>query len=131
MSDEKLENSGAEEKCCCGGHEHSQNEDSCCHDHEEDCCCDHEEGECGCGCGCEEEVMIVELENENGEIVPCEVVDEFLFNEQLFVLVQNPEDGSVYMFKVIGEGEEGELIVPEEDEFKEASAYYEKLMEQQ
>ena len=75
--------------------------------------------------------MIVDLENENGEIVPCEVVDEFTFNEQDYVLVQNPEDGSMYLFKVVGEGEEGELVVPDDEEFQAASAYYEQLMEEE
>ena len=117
MDNEKLENSGCGDNCgCdCGGHEH---------EHE------HEHGGCDCGCG-GEEAMIVDLENENGEIVPCEVVDEFTYNEQPYVLVQNPEDGSMYLFKVVGEGDEGELIVPDDEEFKQASAYYEQLMEEE
>ena len=117
MDNEKLENSACGDNCgCdCGGHEHE-------HEHEHD----------GCGCGCgEEEAMIVDLENENGEIVPCEVVDEFTYKEQPYVLVQNPEDGSMYLFKVVGEGDEGELIVPDDEEFKLASAYYEQLMEEE
>jgi len=119
MDNEKLENSACGDNCgCdCGGHEH---------EHE------HAHGHDGCDCGCgDEEAMIVDLENENGEIVPCEVVDEFTYNEQPYVLVQNPEDGSMYLFKVVGEGEEGELIVPDDDEFKQASAYYEQLMEEE
>jgi len=119
MDNEKLENSACGDNCgCdCGGNEH---------EHE------HAHGHDGCDCGCgDEEAMIVDLENENGEIVPCEVVDEFTYNEQPYVLVQNPEDGSMYLFKVVGEGEEGELIVPDDDEFKQASAYYEQLMEEE
>jgi len=118
MNYEDLEKTGCGDNCgdnCggnCGGHEHE-------HEHE------------GCGCGCNEEPMIVDLENENGEIVPCEVVDEFTYNEQPYVLVQNPEDGSMYLFKVVGEGEDGELIVPDDEEFKLASAYYEQLMEEE
>lgn len=116
MYNEELENSGCGDNCgCdCGGHEHEHK-----HDHD------------GCDCGCGEEAMIVDLENENGEIVPCEVVDEFTYNEQQYVLVQNPEDGSMYLFKVVGEGDEGELIVPDDEEFKQASAYYEQLMEEE
>ena len=111
MNEEKLENSGCGDSCDCGGHEH-----------------DHD----GCGCGCGgEEAMIVDLENENGEIVPCEVVDEFTYNEQPYVLVQNPEDGSMYLFKVVGDGDDAELIVPDDEEFKLASAYYEQLMEEE
>jgi len=121
MDNEKLENSACGDNCgCdCGGNEHE-------HEHA------HAHGHDGCDCGCgDEEAMIVDLENENGEIVPCEVVDEFTYNEQPYVLVQNPEDGSMYLFKVVGEGEEGELIVPDDDEFKQASAYYEQLMEEE
>ncbi|PRR75401.1 DUF1292 domain-containing protein [Clostridium thermopalmarium] len=95
-----------------------------------DCGCEDES--CGCGCGCHDhdhESLIVELEDENGNVVPCEVVDGFEYKDNEYALVQNPEDGSVYLFKVIGEDEDGELVVPEDDEFKEATAYYESLLE--
>ncbi|CAG7841095.1 hypothetical protein Z959_11885 [Clostridium novyi B str. ATCC 27606] len=107
MDKEKLEG------CGCGEHHHH-------HDHEE----------CGCGCGCHEhESLMVELEDEHGNVVPCEVIDGFEYKENEYALVQNPEDNSVYLFKVVGEGEDGELVVPEDEEFNEVTAYYETLLE--
>lgn len=107
MDKEKLEG------CGCGEHHH-----------------DHNHEECGCGCGCHEhESLMVELEDEHGNVVPCEVIDGFEYKENEYALVQNPEDNSVYLFKVIGEGEDGELVVPEDEEFNEVTAYYETLLE--
>ncbi|QGU95041.1 DUF1292 domain-containing protein [Clostridium bovifaecis] len=99
---------------------------------DEGCGCGTTEESCGCGCGCDDhnhEGLIVELEDENGNVVPCEVVDGFEYKDNEYALVQNPEDGSVYLFKVVGEGEDGELVVPEDEEFNEATAYYESLLE--
>lgn len=99
---------------CCGGHDHDHNNE-------------------GCGCGCaehEHEAMFVELEDENGNVMECEVVDGFLFEETEYALVQNPDDGSIYLFKVVGDDEVGELVVPEDDEYDKARAYYESLIEQ-
>lgn len=110
---------------CCGGHNHEGHE-GCCggHDHEHD----HE----GCGCGeHEHEAMFVELEDENGNVMECEVVDGFLFEENEYALVQNPDDGSIYLFKVVGDDEVGELVVPEDEEYDAARAYYEKMLEQE
>lgn len=102
--------------CGCGcGEEHT-------HEHGHD--------DCGCGCGCgdhEHEPMMVDLEDENGNTISCEVVDGFVYNDNEFVLVQNPENESVYLFKV--EGEEGQLVIPEDDEFDAASKYYESIVE--
>jgi hypothetical protein len=114
MSDEKLHNCGCEnnnEGCGCG------------HDHE------HEHGHEGCGCGHDHdhEPMIVDLEDENGNVVSCEAIDGFVYKETDYILVQNPDDGSVYLFKVVGE--EGELVVPDEEEFEEVSKYYEESLE--
>lgn len=98
--------------CGCGGHEHN-------HDHED----------CGCGCGCgEHESMFVELEDEDGNVMNCEIVDGFLFKENEYALVQNPDDGSIYLFKVVGDDEVGELVVPEDEEYDAAKAYYEELI---
>jgi len=94
---------------------------------------EHENEGCGCGCGeheHEHEALIVDLEDENGNVVPCEVVDGFTYKENEYVLVQNPEDGAVYLFKVVGEGDEAELTIPEDEEFEEVSAYYEKSLEE-
>ncbi|MBU3182986.1 DUF1292 domain-containing protein [Clostridium psychrophilum] len=110
------------ENCGCGGHEHDEKNEGCgCggHDHENE----------GCGCGCEEgEALTVDLEDENGNVVPCEIVDGFTYKENEYALVQNPEDDSIYLFKVIGDDETGELVIPEDKEFAEVTAYYEELI---
>lgn len=124
---------------CCGGHNHSEESQGCCgghdHDHDHEGCCgghDHENEGCGCGCGDHEhEAMFVELEDENGNVMECEVVDGFLFEENEYALVQNPDDGSIYLFKVVGDDEIGELVVPEDEEYDAARAYYEKMLEQE
>lgn len=101
---------------------------NCGNDHEHE----HEHEHCGCGCGCDEnEAMIVELEDENGNIVPCEVVEQFTYKENEYVLVQNPEDGSVYMFKVVETDGNSELVIPDDEEFEEVSSYYEQTLEQE
>lgn len=121
MDKEKLHDCGCEEEkentCGCG------------------CGCDEEGEDEGCGCGCghdhDHEAMVVDLEDENGNIVSCEIVDQFEFKDNDYVLVQNPNDGSVYLFKVVGEGDEGELIIPEDEEFEEVSAYYENSLSEE
>ncbi|OBR95037.1 MULTISPECIES: DUF1292 domain-containing protein [Clostridium] len=109
------------------------NECNCgCTSKEENCGCTetHEhEHDCGCGCGCEDsDPLIVDLEDENGEIVSCEIVDGFEYKEGKYAVVENPENGSTYLFKVENEGE---LVIPEDNEFDEVSKYYEKLMEEE
>lgn len=102
----------------------------------DDCGCDDlncgcEDSSCGCGdsdCGCgDHEAIMVDLEDENGNIVPCEVVDGFQYKENDYAIVQNPENKSIYLFKIVGEGDEGELVIPDDDEFEEVSAYYDEL----
>ncbi|MBC2581605.1 DUF1292 domain-containing protein [Clostridium sp. DJ247] len=103
---------GNNNSCGCGEHEHG-------HDHE-------------CECGCEEhENLIVDLEDENGNIVPCEVIDGFEYKDNEYAIVQHPDNGSVFLFKVVGEGEEGELVIPDDAEFEEVSSYYEQLMSEE
>ncbi|MGL4761210.1 MAG: DUF1292 domain-containing protein [Sarcina sp.] len=105
MSDKEL--NVEETKGCCGGH-------------------DHEHG-CGedCGCGHEHyETMVVDLEKEDGTIISCEIVDTFEYNGNGYALVFNPEEEGMYLFKE--EGEEGELVVPDEAEFEEVTKYYEE-----
>jgi hypothetical protein len=126
------EESTKDSKCCCDNHENDVNEECSCEGHgdghDDGCGCGEHEHGCDCGCG-ENENLIVELEDENGNVVPCEVVDSFEYKDNEFVIVQNPEDSSVYLFKVVGEGEEGELVIPEDEEFEEVSAYYKTLTE--
>lgn len=99
----------------------------CCDDEGCDCGHDHEHDHEGCGCGHDHGPMIVDLEDEEGNVVSCEVVDGFEYKDNEYVLVQNPEDGSVYLFKVVGDGDQGELVVPEDSEFEEVTAYYQSL----
>jgi hypothetical protein len=113
--------------CGCGGHEHDHENEGCgCggHDHEHD----HEDCGCGCGCGEEGEALTVDLEDENGNVVPCEIVDGFTYKDNEYALVQNPEDDSIYLFKVVGDDETGELVIPEDEEFEEVTAYYEEMI---
>lgn len=107
-------------KCCCGDNENSCD---CGHEHEHHHEHEHNHEHCGCGHDHDEESFLVELEDENGEIISCEVVDAFDYNNEEYVLVQNPNDGSVYLFRSVGE--DGELVVPEDAEFDEVTAYYE------
>jgi hypothetical protein len=99
---------GSDENNGCGGHEHGA-----------------EDGGCGCGEG---EALTVDLEDENGNVIPCEVVDGFTYKDNEFALVQNPEDDSIYLFKVVGDEETGELVIPEDEEFAEVTAYYEEMI---
>ena len=118
MIDEKKYNNHEEEHCGCGCGDHADN----------DCGCNDE----GCGCGCEDHEhgsMVVDLEDENGNVVACEVVDGFTYKENDYILVQHPEDGSVFLFKV--EGEQGELVIPDDAEFEEVSKYYEESLNDQ
>ena len=110
----EVENQG----CGCGSNEN----DGCgCGGHE------HDDEDCGCGCG-EGEALTVDLEDENGNVIPCEVVDGFTYKDNEFALVQNPEDDSIYLFKVVGDEETGELVIPEDEEFAEVTAYYEEMI---
>lgn len=94
----------------------------CGHDH------DHDSHGCGENCGCgehEHEHFVVDLEDDNGNVLSCPIVDAFEFEEKEYVLAQNPEDESVYLFRST---EEGELIVPEEDEFDKVTEYYTNVL---
>ena len=96
----------------------------------EGCGCGHNHEEHGCGdnCGCgehEHEHFVVDLEDDNGNVLSCPIVDVFEFEENEYVLAQNPEDESVYLFRST---EEGELIVPEEAEFDKVTEYYTNVL---
>lgn len=107
------------------------NENKCgCHDEEKECGCHNEDG-CGCnhdhnegGCGCgehEHEHFVVDLEDDNGNVISCPIIDAFEFEDNEYILAQHPEEDSVYLFRST---EEGELIVPEEEEFDRVSNFY-------
>ena len=97
----------------------------CGHDH------DHDSHGCGENCGCgehEHEHFVIDLEDDNGNIISCPIVDAFEYEEAEYVLAQNPEDNSVYLFK---SSENGELTVPEDAEFDKVSKYYEEVLADQ
>jgi hypothetical protein len=118
--DKDLEKCGCnneEEKCGCGGN-HGDDKHECCGGH------NHDDGH-ECGCHDEDEMSVIDLEDENGNVITCPIVDEFEFEEKQYYLAQNPEEDSVYLFRLDGE----ELVVPDEEEFNRASAYYENELE--
>lgn len=85
-----------------------------------ECSCNHDEDhECDC-----EEGYTIDLEDENGNVISCPIIDEFEYEGKEYYLAQNVEDESVYMFKLIGE----ELVVPEEEEFDKVSTYYNEVL---
>lgn len=93
----------------------------CGHDHNHE----HEHEGCGCGCGHDhEEALVIDLEDENGNVVSCPVIDSFEYEGNEYLLTQNPEDESVYMFKLVNE----ELVVPEEEEFNKVAEYYNEVL---
>lgn len=109
-----------EKKCC--------EENTCSSEHD-----NKHEHNCDCGCGCcddELEVMQVELEDENGKLILCDIIDGFDYKEKEYAVLVNPEDDSYYIFKVEGDEDEeiGELVVPSEEEFEEVKDYYENLL---
>ena len=122
MDENNLLNNG----CGCGEHHH--------HHHEEEGCCGgscgghEEEHSCGCGCGGhEEEALFLPLQDEDGNEILCEIVEGFEFEDKEYALAQNPNDGSVYLFRIVEDEEGLAYEVPEEKEFNEAVAYFESL----
>lgn len=107
-----------------------------CHEELNQCGCgtehthDHEDCGCGCGCGCEDEMntLTVELEDEEGNVITCEIVDGFDYKEKEYAVLVNPEDETYYIFEVVGDEENGELVVPSEEEFEDVRDYYENLV---
>lgn len=115
-----------EKNKCCGGHDHDNGE-GCCgghdHNHEEGCCGGHDHD---CGCGEHEfDHFVVDLEDDNGNVISCPIVDAFEYEGAEYVLAQNTEDESVYLFK---SDENGELTVPPEEEFEKVAAYYSDVL---
>ena len=74
------------------------------------------------------ETLVIDLEGEDGNTISCPLIVQFEYEEKVYVLAQNPEDDSVYMFRVEGEGEDEELVVPEEEEFDRVAAYYNEVL---
>lgn len=108
---EENEGCGCGGNCGCGSEEHN-------HDH-------------GCGCGeahDHEEHFVVDLVDDEGNEISCPIMDAFEFEGNDYVLAQHPEDGSVFLFKLVVNGEEEELVVPEAEEFDRVAKHYEEAM---
>ncbi|SFN29173.1 DUF1292 domain-containing protein [Proteiniclasticum ruminis] len=101
-----------EDKECCGGHDHNHDQGSCCggHDH------DHEH----------HHTPVVTFENEDGTTEDHPIVDEFELDGNVYVLVMN-QDETVTPLRV--EGEEGELVFLDEEEFNKVSEAYAEMVE--
>lgn len=102
-------------------------EKNLCNEEEKDCGCghehnhDHEHGE-DCGCGEDHhEHFVVDLEDDNGNVISCAIIDAFEFEENEYILAQDPTEESVYLFR---SNEAGELEIPEEEEFDRVSKFY-------
>ena len=105
------------EGCGCGGnHEHGEGGGCGNHGHEHD-------HECGCG-EHEHEHFVVDLVDDEGNEISCPIIDAFEFEGNEYVLAQNPEDDSVFMFRA----EDEELVVPEEEEFDRVAKHYNETL---
>lgn len=70
--------------------------------------------------------VFVEFEDENHNVIKCEVIDGFEYKGKNYCVVHNKEDESSYVFRLT---DDDELVVPEEKEFEEVAAYYDSLEE--
>lgn len=115
---------------CCGGKGHEEDH-VCCggkgHENGEGCGCGHDHGDDHGHAEGEFQHLVVDLEKEDGSVVTCDIVDTFEFKDTEYVLVEDPE-GEVFLFKAVGDDEDGELIVPDEEEFDEVKKYYEEVL---
>ena len=116
----------AENSCCCGENE---TENSCnCADDTEGCACgndhDHEHHDHDHDHG--DHVHTVTFENEDGTTEEYPIVDEFEIDGVVYVLVMNADE-TVTPLRV--EGEEGELVFLNEEEFEAVSEAYSNLIE--
>lgn len=92
----------------------------------ENCGCEHDHDHEGCGCGeHEHEHMVVDLEDDNGNVISCPIIDAFEYEGEEYVLAQDPEGDSIYLFRAT---EEGELVVPDEAEFDKVADYYSNVL---
>ena len=96
------------------GHDH---EDGHNHDHEHDHDHDHDH---------DHEATVI-MENEDGTTEEYPVVDEFEYNDAIYVLVEN-EDGTVTPLRHADD--EGELEFLTEEEFNEVAQAYNEFMEE-
>ncbi len=128
------ENNVAEENSCCGNSaEHS----CCCGENETENSCNCSDDAEGCACGNDHDhehhdhdhgdhVHTVTFENEDGTTEEYPIVDEFEIDGVVYVLVMNADE-TVTPLRV--EGEEGELVFLNEEEFEAVSEAYSNLIE--
>ena len=72
------------------------------------------------------DTLVIDLEDENGNMISCPIIDQFEYEEKVYVLAQSPEDDSLYIFRVEGEGENAEVVYLDEEEFDRVATYYEE-----
>lgn len=129
------ENNVAEENNCCGN---SAENSCCCGENETEKSCNCAEDTEGCACGNDHDhehhdhdhgdhVHTVTFENEDGTTEEYPIVDEFEIDGVVYVLVMNADE-TVTPLRV--EGEEGELVFLNEEEFEAVSEAYSNLIEE-
>lgn len=129
------ENNIAEENNCCGN---SAENSCCCGENETKNSCNCAEDTEGCACGNDHDhehhdhdhgdhVHTVTFENEDGTTEEYAIVDEFEIDGVVYVLVMNADE-TVTPLRV--EGEEGELVFLNEEEFEAVSEAYSNLIEE-
>lgn len=129
------ENNVAEENNCCGN---SAENSCCCGENETENSCNCAEDTEGCACGNDHDhehhdhdhgdhVHTVTFENEDGTTEEYPIVDEFEIDGVVYVLVMNADE-TVTPLRV--EGEEGELVFLNEEEFEAVSEAYSNLIEE-
>ncbi len=141
MDDKKKEICNIDDKDCCGDTNEKEIDCNCNENELGECECEHDDSECCCGHEHDEDYddeydeddefasVLVDLEDEDGNVISCEVIDSFEYNENQYIIVLNPKDDSNYMFKVIGDDDDPDFIIPDDDEFEEVSKYYDSLIE--
>lgn len=87
------------------------------HDHNHDHDHDHDH----------DHAVTVVIENEDGTTDEYPVVDEFEYNDQVYVLVENADE-TVTPLRAVGE--EGDLEFLSEDEFAELAVAYQQFMDE-
>ena len=132
------ENNVAEENNCCGN---SAENSCCCGENEAENSCNCSDDTEGCACGNDHDhdhdhehhdhdhgdhVHTVTFENEDGTTEEYPIVDEFEIDGVVYVLVMNADE-TVTPLRV--EGEEGELVFLNEEEFEAVSEAYSNLIE--
>jgi hypothetical protein len=117
-----------DEKACCCGHDHDENEKENCGGG-----CD-----CGCDCGCEEneagDSIITMTDTETGEEYSFVIADDFAFEDEhycVLVTMEDEREPEMIITKVVTmeDGSEG-LMSLDDAEYDRVYAEYERLCEE-